>query len=219
VIAWQLIPAERRMLYSPIGLQLVDDFTGRAPHGGVRALLDRQDGAGGWEETAIKAVRTPSDVISYPGLGRSAHAAVQPPLRCRVRIDADYYRPDYLLHLDGVEFDVHAYDDDAPPAAVPVLQRVFLMPAPNYPYPDPVRVLRGQVVNAANDPVGNVEVTEGTNERVLTDARGAFALPLRWPPLTGLVQIDALDHRTGQNGQITINLPADLAGGRIIAIT
>ena len=219
--AWQAIPAERLMLYSPIGLRLVDDFTGRAPIGRVRVLLDRRDAAGGWEATDVQAVRTPSDVVTFPGLGRSAQAGA-PPTRYRVRIEATYYRPDYLMTDDGIEFDVHPYDDSTPPAAFPMLpQGLFLMPAPNYPYPNHVRVLRGEVRDAANDPVANAEVTESVNERVLTDARGGFALPLRWPPLSGAVPIDAVDHRPNpdRTGQIIVTLPADLASGQVIVVT
>ncbi|WP_419694209.1 carboxypeptidase-like regulatory domain-containing protein [Mesorhizobium muleiense] len=216
--AWRVIPAERRMLYSPIGLQLVDDFTGRSPIGNVRALLDRKK-ASGWEATDIKAVRTPSDVITYPGLGRSANVAVQPPTHCRVRIETEFYRPDYLLADDGIEFDVHPYDDDTPPASVAGLpQTVFLLPGSNYAFADHVRVLRGQVTDATSAPVSNVEVMFGAAEHVSSDQRGSFALPLRWPPLTGAIQIDASDHRTGRTGQISISLPADLAGGQVIVI-
>lgn len=219
--AWQAIPAERLMLYSPIGLRLIDDFTGRAPIGRVRVLLDRRDSAGGWEQTDTQAVRTPSDVVTFPGLGRSAQAGA-PPMRYRVRIEATYYRPDYLLNADGVEFDVHPYDDSTPPTAFATLPvGLFLMPAPNYPYPNHIRVLRGEVRDAANDPVPNVEVTEGVNERALTDARGGFALPLRWAPLSGALQIDAVDHRPNpdRTGQIAVSLPADLASGQVINIT
>lgn len=219
--AWQAIPPERLMLYSPIGLRLVDDFTGRAPTGRVRVLLDREDAAGGWEETEVRAVRTASDVVAFPGLGRSAHAGA-PPTRYRVRIDAAHYRPDYLMDSDGIEFDVHPYDDATPPFAFSALpEGLFLLPAPNYAFPNHVRVLRGEVRDAANDPVPNVEVTESVNERVLTDARGCFALPLRWAPLNGAVQIDAVDHRPNpdRTGQIIVNLPADLASGQVIVVT
>jgi len=219
--AWQSIPAERLMLYSPIGLRLIDDFTGRAPTGRVRVLLDRRNAAGGWEPTDIAAVRTPSDVVTFPGLGRSAQAGALP-LRYRVRIEATYYRPDYLMTDEGIEFDVHPYDDSTAPAVFPMLpQGLFLMPAPNYSFPNHVRVLRGEVRDAANDPVPNAEVTESVNERVLTDARGCFALPLRWPPLNGAVQIDAVDHRPNPDriGQIFVTLPADLASGQVIVVT
>jgi hypothetical protein len=217
---WQAIPDERRRLYSPIGLRLIDDFTGFAPIGAVHAVLDVKRANGDWRQTDAGAVRTPSDVLAYPGLGRSAHAATEPPTRYRVRLDATYYRPDYLMNLDGIEFDAHAYDDDTPPAVVASLpQSVFLMPATNYPFPGHVRVLRGQVVDVNGDPVASVEVTESAQERVLSDEHGGFSLPLRWPPLVAAVQIDALDHRSGRSGQLNVNLPADLAVGHVVTIT
>ena len=217
---WAPIVSERRMLYSPIGLRIVDDFTGFAPLGSLRAILDQKLANGEWFETPIDAVRTASDVLIYPGLGRSAHATTQPSQRYRVRLDAALYRPDYLLNLDGVEFDAHPYDDQHPPAAFPTLpQNLFLMPATHYPYPGHVRVVRGRIVDAGGSAVANVEVTESAQERVLSDERGGFALPLRWPALTATVQIDAIDHRTGRSGHLGINLPADLGTGHVITIT
>lgn len=217
--AWQIIAAERRMLYSPIGLRLVDDFTGQPPSGRVRAFLDRQT-PGGWETTVIKAERTPGDALIYPGLGRGASAAMQPPMHCRVRVEAEFYLADYLLTGDAIEFDAHPYDDTAPPAVIATLpQNLFLLPGPAYRFPGHVRVLRGQVTDAAAAPVANAEVTYGAAERTASDRRGCFALPLRWPAFTAAVQIDAIDHRTGRTGQITVNLPADLAGGHIVVIT
>ena len=207
------------MLYSPVGLRLVDDFTGRPPIGRIRAHLDSQT-AGGWETTDVKAVRTPGNVISYPGLGRSANFAVQPPMHCRVRIEAEFYTPDYLLTRDGFEFDAHPYDDDNPPAATATLPNsTFMLPAANYPYEGHLRVLRGQVADAANAPVANVEVSLGVSERAASDQRGRFALPLRWAPLSGPIQIDAIDQRTGRNGQKTVTLPGDLASGHVIVIS
>jgi hypothetical protein len=217
---WHAVPDERRRLYSPIGLRLIDDFTGFAPFGSVHARLDVKRANGDWQPTDAAAVRTPSDVLTYPGLGRSAHAATEPATHYRVRLDATFYRPDYLVNLEGIEFDAHPYDDDTPPAVIVGLpQSVFLMPAANYPFPGHVRVLRGQVLDVNGDPVASVEVTESAQERVLSDERGAFSLPLRWPALTAVVQIDALDHRSGRSGQLNANLPADLAVGHVITIS
>jgi hypothetical protein len=216
---WQTIPGERLMLYSPIGLRLVDDFTGTRPFGPIQADLEEQDSNGDWHATAVSAVRTPGDVLGYPGLGRSANQAAQPVRRYRVLLSAAWYRADYLINLDAIEFDVHPYDDQNPPALFPAQPNdVFLLPSFNYPFPRHIRVLRGVVEDAANNPVANVEVTEGPRERVLTDSRGAFSIPLRWPALNAAVQIDALDHRTGRSGQININLPGDLAQGHTITI-
>lgn len=216
--SWQAIAGERRLLYSPIGMRLVDDFTGFAPFGKVRAMLDVRGADGEWHETAIAAVRTLSDVMTYPGLGRSVSVAT-PPVRYRARLDASFYQPDYLLNVDGLEFDVHPYDDDTPPAVIADLPvNLFLMPATNYPFPAHVRVLRGRVVDASGEPVRNVEVTESARERVLTDVRGSFSLPLRWPAADAVVQIDALDHRSGRSAQIAVTLPAGLTVGHVVTI-
>ena len=51
MIGWTPIPGERRVLYSPVGLRLVDDLTGTAPASAVRAELDEQDANGIWHLT------------------------------------------------------------------------------------------------------------------------------------------------------------------------
>lgn len=217
--AWRIIPEERHLLYSPIGLRLIDDFSGRFPSGRVNAVAEERDNGGIWYRAEIKAVITPSGVVTYPGLGRSARAAGQPTRRFRVSLETDYYCPRYLINALAIEFDVHPYDDATPPAVVETHpQDVVLLPAVNYPFPAHVRVLRGVVADAGGTGIVNVEVRESTRERVLTDERGAFSLPLRWPAFDAAVLIDAIDHRSGQSGQININLPADLSRGQTITI-
>jgi hypothetical protein len=220
MIRWTPIREDRRMLYSPVGLRLVNDLTGTTPDGTVRVDLDEQDANGIWHVTNIQPVRSASYVLLYPGLGRSGQAAIQPIRHYRVRLSGDWYVADYLANNDGIEFDVHPYDDDTPPAVVPAHpDDVFLLPSTSYPFPGHIRVLRGVVIDAFNIPVAFVEVTQGASERVLTDTRGGFALPLRWPPFVGPLQIDATDNRTGRTGQITVNLPGDLSQGNTIIIT
>jgi hypothetical protein len=217
---WTPIAGERRMLYSPVGLRLVDDLTGQAPSGPVRAELDEQDAGGGWHATGIPTVRSLGDVLLYPGLGRSSHVAAQPVRHFRVRLISDLYVPDYLAVEDGIEFDAHPYDDETPPAVLPANpEDVFLLPSTSYPFPGHIRVLRGMVRDALNNPVAYAQVTEGPRERVLTDSRGGFALPLRWPPIVIVLQIDAVDNRTGRSGQINVTLPGDLSQGSTIIIT
>ncbi len=217
--SWQQIPGERLTMYSPVGLNLIDDFSGANPVGRFEAELDEQDTAGDWHSTTIQAVRSLGNTLVYPGLGRTVETAVTPIRRYRVRLASRFYRADYLMNDDGIEFDVHPYNDDTPPAVIPNQPvDVFLLPSASYPFPGHVRVLRGEVVDNLGDPVANVEVVEGARERVLTDARGEFALPLRWPALSGPVQIDAVDHRTGRNGSINATLPADLAHSNTITI-
>lgn len=217
---WIAIANEELALFSPIGLKLIDDFTGRVPFGRSKALLDFQDLAGDWHEAERTSVRTPSEIVTYPGLGRSANVAIQPVFRYRVRIDAQFYRPEYLMNADGVEFDVNPWDDNNPPAVIPnAPQDLILFPATQYPFSAHIRVLRGVVVDNVGTRVPNVEVSESNLERSLTDDRGMFSLPLRWPALNAALQIDALDHRTGRNGQINITLPGDLDVGHSITIT
>jgi len=220
MIGWTQIREDRRMLYSPVGLRLVDDLTGATPDGVVRVDLDEQDANGIWHLTDIQPVRSPSYVLLYPGLGRSSQLVFPPIRHYRVRLNGDWYLADYLASNDGIEFDVHPYNDDTPPAIVPTHpDNVFLLPSTSYPFQGHVRVLRGVVTDALNNPVAFVEVVQGGTERVLTDSRGGFALPLRWPPIVGVLQIDATDNRTGRSGFINVNLPGDLSKGHTIIIT
>jgi hypothetical protein len=91
------------------------------------------------------------------------------------------------------------------------------LPSTNYPHA--VRTVRGQTLDAAGDAVANVEVTQGAAERVLSDERGVFTLPLRWVPFAGLVVIDAVDIRTGRTGQLILTLPQDLQQGHSFTLT
>ena len=79
-------------------------------------------------------------------------------------------------------------------------------------------MLYGLVVDQSGEPIPDVLVTESSRERVLSDERGAFALPLRQPSETETVIVDAVDQRTGQTGQITVSLPNDIDGNHEITI-
>jgi hypothetical protein len=163
-------------------------------------------------------VPSPSGNLLYPGLGRSSNVAVAPVVRHRVELTSDFYRPEYLRTVDGLEFDVHPYDDSQPPAVLPNLPlTVLLLPSTSYPHA--ARTVRGRTLDANGDPVANVEVTQGAAERVLSDERGAFTLPLRWAAFSGPVVIDAIDNRTGRTGQITLTLPQDLQLGHSFTLT
>jgi len=65
---------------------------------------------------------------------------------------------------------------------------------------------------------GDVEESELVH-RVLSDDGGGYALPLRYEPNNTAVAIDAVDHRTNQNGQTHVTLPADLGSSKVIVIT
>jgi hypothetical protein len=217
VAGWREISSEHIALYSPIGLRLLDDFTGRAPLGRVGAVLDRQVSPGVWEPTTIAAVLTPSSILTWPGLGREMDPLAAPTRRYRVRLQPDLYRPSYLETADGIEFDAPPWDDANEPVPITMgPQLAALLPASAYGFPTWVRVLRGQVEDVSGGPVPNVMVSQAAVERVLSDERGAFALPLRWAATGQVVQ--ASDARTGRSGSHVLNLPADLQTNVTITI-
>jgi hypothetical protein len=217
---WMTAPFDEKWLFSPVGLRLVDEMTGEAPLGGVEATLDILDPNGSWRETDIRNVRTPSGVVTYPGLERHGDLTGVPPRQYRVRLTADLYVPHYRAQSDGIPFTAFAWNDTNPPqqiarAAIDTL----LLPAPNYPFPGHVPVLRGVVIDAAKIRVPDVSVTQSHKERAVTDCRGTFALPLRWAALDAQITIDALDQRTNRHGSIEIHLPASLYKSQTIEIT
>ena len=214
---WRDSSTDRTSLISPIGLQIVDDLTGGDPLGSVTCALSVQDAPGQWRPVEVRTGRSAGGIMIFPGLGRSHDPAAQPVRHYRAVITAEFYRPYYAVTQDGFEFDIHPYSDVQPPAQSPGLQRVVLVPATNYPFQPHLRVLRGQVRNGAG-PVANAEVFV-TRDRVLSDDGGGYALPLRYEPNNTAVAIDAVDHRTNQNGQIHVTLPADLGSSKVIVIT
>ena len=217
---YRVLAGETAVLYSPVGLRLLDEFTGDAPLGPVRAFLDRRLAPGVWEPAALPAVTTPGGVITYPGLERRRLAAGSPARRYRVRLEADFYRPFYRRIDEGVEFDAFPYNDTNPPQIISSMPRdELLVPASAYPFPTHVRVLRGAVVDAAGAPVADVVVSQGGLERVLTDERGAYALPLRWAAEGVPLPVDATDLRTGRTGMRPVTLPQDLGKNQEITIT
>jgi len=214
------VPAETTVLYSQIGLRLIDDFTGDLSRYPVEAELDYRDSTGNWRLTAIEPTPTPSGHLLYPGLGRSASLPAAPVVRYRVRLMSSFYRPDYLRTLDALEFDIHPYDDTQPPAVLSnVPLTVHLLPSVMYPYAGFVRTVRGRTLDVNGDPIANTEVSSGLAERVLSDERGVFALPLRWAPASGNVLLDAVDHRTGRTDQLALTLPQDLQQGQTFTLT
>jgi hypothetical protein len=220
---WRACPGERLELYSPVGLRPVDELTGGAPFGWIRAELDVEDGAGAWRRTDIAPAWSLGGVIIYPGLERHADPASRPSRRFRARIDAEFYVPLYRTSQDAIEFDVFAYNDAIEPGNYAQIratqpQDVVLTALPSYRFPSHIRVLRGVVQDAAQAPVADVLVAEGARERVVTDSRGAFVLPLRWVAAGAQATIDATDQRTGRTGSITVNVPLDLSTSHTITI-
>jgi hypothetical protein len=222
VTTWQISVAETSLTYSPVGLRLLDELTDDAPLGKTTAYLDIRDASGVWRQTDIPAVRTPSGVVSYPGLERHTEVIFFVPQHYRVRISADLYVPLYQANSDGIEFDAYPYNDATPlpkNRIVRLPQDLFLTPAPNYPFQGHIPVLRGIVIDPAKNPVPNALVTQGPIERVVTDSRGTFALPLRWAAQNVPIPIDAVDNRTHRLGSIPVTLPGDLAMSHTIPIS
>jgi hypothetical protein len=203
---------------SPFGFRLVDDFTQEPPFGQLAAHLDEQVGAA-WVETGLRGTITASSVLAFPGLGRQAAVANQPPKQYRVRLDAEMYRPFYRATADGIVTSVPPYNDAEPPALpVPTFGQMFLLPAFHYPYPSHVPVVRGEVVDSSAQPVADALVVDLTfGERTLTDERGAFSLPLRHlaPGVTDTIHVS---DRLARTGDLTITLPAALSSGVLIPI-
>ena len=232
------LPGERLELYSPIGLIPTDTFTGQAPLGRLRVMLDILDDGGIWRETGIREVRTLGGVIAYPGLGRSRDVSAQFEHRYRVRIQAEFYAPLYKKTAggtsEGIEFDGFPYNDTNPPKGYPknssefpnylteVLKKMWLVPAPNYPFPDQVPVLRGVVVRASTgEPVIGAEVTWGNTETALTVEKGAFGLPMRVTEqkhVTDPQKIDAIDPRTNEQGTISVIVPKAVGTNQTITV-
>ena len=199
---------ERTELFSPIGLLPVDDITGRPPVGALRAFLDARQANGSWRQTDLRPVVTQGGAFTYPGLGRRRAPLGQPPIRYRVRFEADHYIAGYRRDQDGIEFDAFPYDDANPPTNVPRMpDAMILMPGPTYPFASHLLVLRGVVVDAAGAPVQDAEVSISTTRRTLSDARGSFALAAPRPTAPVAIPVDATDWRTGRVGNESVQFP------------
>ncbi|HMG72713.1 MAG TPA: hypothetical protein VK582_04370 [Pyrinomonadaceae bacterium] len=237
---WRDLPGERLETYSPVGLIPTDAFTTREPFGRIKVMLDIREANGVWRQTDVKEIRTASGVIAYPGLGRSATVFCQPARRYRLRVEAEFYLPLYTKTaegtLEGIEFDGFPYNDTYPPKNYPaqaadfpdylksVLRKLWLVPAPNYPFPNHVRVLRGVVVESNTErSVAGAEVSWGNKEIALTDKRGAFGLPLRVKGIEHLTEeqkIDANDRQVPlRQGTIKIIIPKALGTNQRIPIS
>src|SRR5688500_12783949 len=166
---------------------------------------------------------TPSGYVTYPGLERHPET-LGGPRRYRCRIEAEFYEPLYRAQFDGVEFDAFPYNDTNPPANfppppnLPLPQDVVLTPASAYPFPANVPVLRGRTAAVNGNVVADVIVSQGVQERVLTNQRGDYALPRRSVTPNVPVFIDATQPRTGRTGPIAITIPQNLGANHDIQI-
>ena len=215
------LPGEGTALYSPIGLRPIDEATGREPFGRLYARLDRSDGGAGWLPVDINTVTTPTGILTYPGLERRRVVAAQPARQYRVSLTAEFYRPLYRATTDGIVFNAFPYNDTNPPQTITKLpQDVILIPMPNYPFPTHIPILHGLVTDLlTGEAVEDAMVIQGVTQRALTDERGAFALMLPRTPINAPVPVDAINHRNGRTGTITITLPHDLGQSHTITIS
>lgn len=204
---------------SPIGLQVVDSFLSTTPVAGYRARIDVRDGAS-WLETILRPTRTPSGILTLPGLGRCplVTANLQPRLY-RLRIEADEYVPNYRRAADGFEFLVPPYDDAHAPAVPAVNIGILeLHPSSSYSYPGGVRVIRGRVVETSGTPVRDAVLEFQGLDRSMTDERGEFAFGLRRAAATGQITIDVLHDRTARAQSFTLQLPAALRSNQVLTL-
>jgi hypothetical protein len=219
VTEWRVIEADRRTDYCPIALELRDEFTGGPVIGEAQVSLDIQQGAA-WRPSDRKAARTPGGVFVFTGLGHAVDPAALPSFRVRVRISAAYYRPRYRVAADGLEFDVPAYNDAVPPGVLPPMPEIVLMlPTSAYPFGAHVRVLRGRVLDPLGDPVTDALIEADGVERVMSDSKGGFSLPLRWQSPTAVVAVTVAHPRSGLAAAVNFNLPSDLIGNHDITIS
>jgi hypothetical protein len=214
---WRIISTARRVTFCPVALDLRDEFTGRGAFGPISLRLDRQIGPD-WAPTDLQPARNSGGVFLYTGLGRMFDPAALPGFRIRVRIEAEYYRPAFGTTDDGIEFDVPTYNDTVPPLVSPLVPEVVLMlPTTGYPFGGHMRRIHGRVLDPGGAPLADATVEADGVERVITDERGAFTLPLRWQTATANVNVAHL--RSGQGAAQIFNLPADLTGNHDITVT
>lgn len=216
---WQVITGARRVAFAGIALDLRDEYAVTAAFGDIRLTIDLQDGAD-WHETTFRPVRNPGGIYVYTGIGRHVDPAVTAQFRVRVRIEAEFYRPGFQAVDDAIAFDVPTYNDDVPPAFSPLIpETVLMLPTAGYPFPGHVRRVRGRILDVPGTPMANALVEADGVERVISDERGAFTLPLRWQAPAGVVNVVVAHPRSGLGAHEVFNLPGDLAGNHDITVT
>jgi len=186
---------------------LVDDHTGSPPIGEATVSLEISDGAG-WRKVARSAVVTALGTYAFPKLEKRGDSRNAPPRKYRLTVAASDYTPYYRFDRDGIVVDVYPYDDDRAPAVLPFRPEIIaLYPAGNYPFAANAPVIFGKVVDSTGEPVP-FALVECNSDRVLTDERGAFVLPMGRSP-AALVVVDASD-RNGHAASIPVTVPQGL---------
>jgi hypothetical protein len=210
---------EHSLLCSPIGLQILDSFSGAPPFTAYGAAVDVLVGAT-WIETLLRPTRTPSGVLTLPGLGRRSNAAGNPAQqRFRLRLDSNEYIADYRRTADGFEFLVPPYDDVTPPAIPNAnIGTLALHPSANYAYAGGVRVIHGRVLETNGARVRDAVIEFQGLDRAMTDERGEFAFGLRRAPANGPVVIDVHHDRTARSQSFNLQLPAALQANQVLTL-
>jgi len=215
-----LVREETTLLCSPLGMQAIDAFLNCAPIASFSVFVDRFDGAQ-WHVTTLRPTRTPSGVLTLPGLGRRAVVLPgDPPALYRLRVESDSYIPSYRQRLDGYEFLVPPYNDTNPPSIPNAnIGLLSLDPSAAYAYPADVRVLRGTVTEANGSPIRDATTVYAVGQvEAMTDEDGQFALGLRRAPQTGQVAIDVHHDRTNRVRTVNVTLPAALQSNQVMVL-
>ncbi len=227
------LPLGNLLVFSPLGLSFIDDFTGEDPIGFINPTLEVETapGSGVWAATRVRGLFTRRGILAYPNLGRRGRvpSPAESPKNYRVLITAQYYAPLYPGGLGslGVVFPVTPYDNESDFTVLkPLMVTLTLVPKANYPYPGAASFLRGQAKRASGVPVvallTAVEPFEHSVDpkrtRVLADPGGAFRLPLRWGDHSTPTTVTATDPASGKSGTIRLNFPYDLTDPKTITI-
>ena len=209
---------ELQVLTASLALLPRDDFLGDTPLAPVNAALQREGAPGAWNAVDARPAVTPSGLLVFFRLEHRRDAAGAAPVPYRVAVSSKPYRPAYRETKDFEDALVTPYDDRKSPPPSPAPMRMVLYPAPSYPFPPDVPVLRGRIRDGAGAPVPDALVTQALLERVLSDERGEYALPLRWVAPHVATAVSATD-RLGRTGTRNAVIPADLGQSFDITVT
>jgi hypothetical protein len=240
----RLLPLGNLLVFSPLGLSFVDDFTQDSPIGFLNPKLEVETAPGSntWQPTGVRGLFTPSGLLAYPNLGRRGRAPTPPTTtNYRVTVVAQYYDPLYsqatynsgVARPDGIVFSVTPYDDGTDFKALnltPTRVTLPLLARANYPFAGKVALLRGNVRRAGAAVVALVTAVEPFDDtgdtkqtRVLTDPGGVFRLPLRWgnkgtPAQPTPTTVTATDPVSGRSGSLKLTYPYVLTNPQTITI-
>jgi hypothetical protein len=202
-----VVVLESDTLWSGAAAWLVDDHDPELPVTAATVSIEIADGTG-WRKLDRAPVVTAFGTYAFPKLEKRGDARNVPSRKYRLSVYAPGYTPYYRFDRDGVVIDVYPYDDDRPPAVPPTRPEIIpLYPAADYPFGASAPLIYGTVLDNTGAPAPFVLV-ECNNDRVLSDARGAFVLPLGRSP-AGPIVVDATD----RNGNAATPLPVTVPQG------